>query len=173
MTCTFIRTLLFFAAAFILQNGFAQPLSAAFDPPGRKRFYFNTGDEIHLRLRSEKKMQSYLITSVRDSGMILEGRFFAPYGQIRSIKLYPRVRNRGLKKILAYSGILLPAVTGVNALINPGTNLQVGLPLLGVAIPTLIAYLGLKMNDWIGVTYRCGGRNRIKPVLIPRYQPLN
>lgn len=166
MTRILQRTFLFFALCFCCQAAFSQALSVAFDPPGRKRFYFNVGDEIHIRLRNENQINTYLITDVRDSGLVLEARFFTPYEDIQSIRLFPRKRNRGAKKILAYTGILLPAITLVNALINPGTNLQVGVPLLGVAVPTLAAYLGLKMNDWVGVTYNCR-RNRLKPVIAP------
>jgi|GEM_PF-1007071 len=166
MTRTLQRIFLFFALCFCCQAAFSQALSAAFDPPGRKRFYFNVGDEIHIRLRDQKQPGTYLITDVRDSGLVLEARFFTPYEDIHSIKLFPRKRNRGLKKALAYGGIVLPAITLVNALINPGTSLQVGIPLLGVAVPALATYLGLKMNDWVGITYNCR-RNRLKPVIAP------
>ena len=46
----------------------------AFDPPGRSRLYFGIGDEIYLKIDDDKTFTPWVITSVTDSGFVVEGR---------------------------------------------------------------------------------------------------
>lgn len=109
------------------------------------------------------------ITLINDSGIVFDNRYFAYYTDIDKITLFPRKRVRGLKKIMAFGGLVFPGVSAANAIFNkniPKDNL--GYIALG-AVPFAATYLGLKMNDWVGVTYNTK-RNRIKPVV---YNPYN
>lgn len=164
---TYASTLICLFLAF---NCYAQDnlgLSAAFDPPGRKRFYFNSGDYIKIKLNGQKGMQTLMITDVRDTGIVFNSRHFTYYNQIDRITLFPRKRNRGLKKILAFGGLVMPAISGANALLNKNIPRTYLAPIALGGVPFAAAYLGLKMNDWVGVSYNCK-RNRLKPTL---YQP--
>lgn len=159
-----------FFCLFIALNCFAQDntrLSAAFDPPGRKRFYFNAGDYIKVKINSQDGMQTLMITEVRDSGVVFNSRYFTYYNQIDRITLFPRKRNRGLKKVLAFGGLVMPGISGANALLNKNMPRTYLAPIALGGVPFAAAYFGLKMNDWVGVRYNCK-RNRIKPTI---YQP--
>src|SRR5690606_1031156 len=155
---------------FFALNCWAQELerlSAAFDPPGRKRFYFNSGDYIKVKLNGQEGMQTLLITDVRDSGLVFNSRYFAYFNQIDRITLFPRKRNRGLKKVLAFGGLVMPGISAGNALLNKNMPRTYLAPIALGGVPFAAAYLGLKMNDWVGVTYNCK-RNRMKVTI---YQP--
>lgn len=166
-----LKFLFIFVLGFLLENlAFAQRerISAVFDPPARKRFYFNAGDYIKVKIKNNDGMYVLGITEVRDSGFVIENQYFTPFSDIEKITLFPQKRLRGLKKTLAFGGFVFPLVSAGNALFNKNIPKDNLLPIAAGALPFGAAYLGLKINDWVGVTYSTK-RNPIKPVLYNPY----
>ena len=151
-------------AYIALVNAQNTSMSAAFDPPGRSRFYFNPGDEIRLKIKGEDRSQTYYITQISEEGLLLENRHLASFSDIERITLYPRRPLRSLKGILLGGGVLFP-VTGITTELLLKTMKPIDIAYYGAsATPFLFAYMGIRLNERYGVSYR-SKKNKIKPVI--------
>ncbi len=147
-------------------SGLAQNRFVAFDPPGKKRIYFSVGDEIRLRFEGEKSFTPWIITSVTDSGFVVEGRHFVKPERVTGIKVYPRRPVRMLKRLLLYGGAGLPLLMVANYALNPSDS-RIFIPTVaGISGGMLTTWLILKSFDWAGMKYKVSAERPLKMLIL-------
>jgi len=143
----------------------------AFDPPGRSRIYYGIGDEIFLKIDDEKTFTPWVITSVTDSGFTVEGKHFVDPARVSAIKVYPKRKMRGLKRVLLYGGVALPVLMVANFFINPSQS-KIFIPsVAGISGGMLITWLILKSFDWAGVRYKVSPDRPLKMIILDMKAP--
>jgi hypothetical protein len=152
-------------------SGLAQNRFVAFDPPGKKRIYYSVGDEIRLRFEGEKSFTSWLITSVTDSGFVVEGRHFVKPERVTGIHVYPRRPVRMLKRLLLYGGAGLPILMVANYALNPSES-RIFIPTVaGISGGMLASWLILKSFDWAGIKYKVSSERPLKMLILDLNPP--
>jgi hypothetical protein len=152
-------------------SGLAQNRFVAFDPPGKKRIYYSVGDEIRLRFEGEKSFTSWLITSVTDSGFVVEGRHFVKPERVSGIHVYPRRPVRMLKRLLLYGGAGLPILMVANYALNPSDS-RIFIPTVaGISGGMLASWLILKSFDWAGIKYKVSSERPLKMLILDLNPP--
>ena len=143
----------------------------AFDPPGRSRLYYGIGDEIYLKIDDDKTFTPWVITSVTDSGFVVEGRHFVDPARVSAIKVYPKHKLKGLKRLLLYGGVALPVLMVANAFID-GNQQRVFIPTVaGISGGMLLTWLVLKSFDWAGVRYKVSPNRPLKMLILDMKAP--
>lgn len=138
----------------------------AFDPPGRNRVYYGIGDEIYLKLDDDKEFTPWVVTNVTDSGFVVEGRHFVDPDRVSAIKVYPKRKLRGLKRVLIYGGVALPLLMITNFFINPSES-QIFIPTVaGVSGGMIFTWLILKSFDWAGMRYKVNKNRPLKMLIL-------
>ena len=143
----------------------------AFDPPGRSRLYYGVGDEIYMKLDDDKTFTPWVITSVTDSGFVVEGRHFVDPARVSAIKVYPKRKLRGLKRLLIYGGAGLPILMVVNAFISHSQQTAFIPAVAGVSGGMILTWLILKSFDWAGIRYRVSPERPLKMLILDMKAP--
>lgn len=143
----------------------------AFDPPGRSRLYYGIGDEIFLKLDDEKEFSSWVITSVTDSGFVVEGRHFVDPARVKAIKVYPKRAVRGLKRILLFGGVGLPVLMVANFFISKDQQFVFIPTVAGISGGMLVTWLILKSFDWAGIRYKVSPERPLKMLIMDMKAP--
>lgn len=168
-------TILFLLLAACGLSAQAQPLPnnryVAFDPPGRSRLYFGIGDDIYLKLEGDKNFTPWVITSVYDSGFVVEGRHFVDPARVKAIKVYPKRKIRAIKRLLLYGGATLPALMLVNFIISKDQQLVFVPAVAGVSGGMLLTWLILKSFDWAGMRYKVTEDRPLKMLILDMKAP--
>ncbi|MCG9910823.1 MAG: hypothetical protein MH137_05920 [Flavobacteriales bacterium] len=143
----------------------------AFDPPARKRVYYGIGDEILIKLDDDKHFTPWVITAVTDSGFVVEGKHFVHPERVSAIKMYPKRRLVGLKRILIYGGAALPVLMLTNYALNPSQS-QIFIPTVaGVSGGMIFTWLILKSFDWGGMRYKVNQNRPLKMLILDMKAP--
>lgn len=171
------KTIAFFIFSLIsLLGTYAQTQNpfnryVAFDAPGRSRIYYGVGDDIYLKLDDDKQFTPYTITAISDSGFVIEGREFIDPSRATAIKVYPKRKLRGLKRLLIYGGAALPALMLINYAINPSES-KIFIPTVaGVSGGMIVSWLILKSFDWAGVRYKIKPDRPLKMLILDMKAP--
>jgi hypothetical protein len=143
----------------------------AFDPPGRSRVYYGVGDEIFIKLDDDKKFVPWVITSVTDSGFVVEGNHFVDPARVSALKVYPKRKLRGLKRVLIYGGAALPALMLINYAISPSQSRIFVPAVAGISGGMLVSWLILKSFDWAGVRYKIKPDRPLKMLILDMKAP--
>lgn len=143
----------------------------AFDPPGRSRLYYGIGDEIFLKLDDEKEFTPWTITSVTDSGFVVEGRHFVDPTRVKAIKVYPKRPMRGLKRLLLFGGVGLPVLMVANFFISKDQQFVFIPTVAGISGGMLVTWLILKSFDWTGVRYKVSPERPLKMLILDMKAP--
>lgn len=152
------------------QNPFTNRF-VAFDPPGRQRVYYGIGDEIYLKIDDDKTFTPWTITSVTDSGFVVEGKHFVDPATVTGIKVYPKRKLRALKRILIYGGAALPTLMLLNYAINPSQSRIFVPTVAGISGGMIVAWLILKSFDWAGVRYKVKPERPLKMLILDMKAP--
>lgn len=143
----------------------------AFDPPGRSRLYYGIGDEIFLKLDDDKDFTPWVITSVTDSGFVVEGRHFVNPERVKAIKVYPKKPMRGLKRFLLFGGVGLPVLMVANFFISKEQQFIFVPTVAGISGGMLVTWLILKSFDWAGVRYKVTPERPLKMLILDMKAP--
>lgn len=165
---------IFLCLGFVIANAQTQnPFNrfVAFDAPGRARIYYTIGDDIYLKLDDDKRFTPYTITSISDSGFVVEGREFIDPSRAKALKVYPQKKLRGLKRLLIYGGAALPILMLVNYAITPDQS-RIFIPsVAGVSGGMIVTWLILKSFDWSGVRYKVSPDRPLKILILDMKAP--
>jgi len=153
------------------QNPFASNRYVAFDPPGRSRVYYGIGDEIFMKLDDEKKFTAWTITSVTDSGFVVENHHFVDPARVSALKVYPKRKLRGLKRVLIYGGAALPALMLINYAISPDQSRVFVPAVAGISGGMIVTWLILKSFDWAGTRYKVSEDRPLKMLILDMKAP--
>ena len=166
--------ILFFVSVFVAEAQTQNPFGnryVAFDPPGRSRVYYGVGDEIFIKLDEEKTFTPWVITSVTDCGFVVEGNHFVDPARVSALKVYPKRKLRGLKRILIYGGAALPALMLLNYAISPNQSRIFVPAVAGISGGMLVSWLILKLFDWAGVRYKVKPERPLKMLILDMKAP--
>lgn len=166
--------ILFFVSVFVAEAQTQNPFGnryVAFDPPGRSRVYYGVGDEIFIKLDEEKTFTPWIITSVTDSGFVVEGNHFVDPTRVSALKVYPKRKLRGLKRLLIYGGASLPALMLLNYAISPNQSRIFVPAVAGISGGMLVSWLILKSFDWAGVRYKVKPERPLKMLILDMKAP--
>jgi hypothetical protein len=143
----------------------------AFDPPGKRRVYYAVGDEIRLRLEGDRHFTPWIITSITDSGFVVEGKHFVRPDMVSGIKMYPRRPMRTLKRLLIYGGAGLPILLVANYALNPAGS-EIFVPTVAATSAGMITtWLILKSFDWAGMKYKVNADRPLKMLILDLSAP--
>ncbi len=161
-----MRMLKLFAVLLLPVLGWAQNRFVAFDPPCKKRVYYAVGDEIRIRLDGDRHFTPWIITSISDSGFVVEGKHFVKPDMVTGIKMYPRRPMRALKRLLIYGGAGLPILMVTNYALNPSQS-EIFIPTVaGVSAGMITTWLILKSFDWAGMKYKVNEERPLKMLIL-------
>jgi hypothetical protein len=170
----FLAVAIFILTAFLgnaqTQNPFGNKY-VAFDPPGRGRIYYGIGDEIFLKMDGDKNFTPWTVTAVSDSGFVVEGSHFVDPEKVSAIKVYPKRKLRGLKRILIYGGVALPALMLLNYAIKPSESRLLVPTVAGISGGMIVTWLILKSFDWAGVRYKVSPDRPLKMLILDMKAP--
>lgn len=153
------------------QNPYANKRYVAFDPPGRSRIYYGIGDEIFMKVDDDQRFSPWTITSITDSGFVVEGKRFIEPSHVSAIKVYPKRKLRGLKRLLIYGGAALPTLMLLNYAISPSQSRIFVPAVAGVSGGMIISWLILKSFDWAGVRYKIKPERPLKMLILDMSAP--
>lgn len=150
-------------------NVMSQRFLAIYKNNGSRELFYQ-GEEIKIKLTGEDAFTSRTIFSVTDSGFVTDGRNFVNLNDVTHVKVYSKKQKRVIKALLLYGGLMVPAVSGVNGLINKTSPVFSTWSLIygGASLAT---YGTLMAIDHSGKTYKIAPSRPLKVIILDMNAP--
>lgn len=161
---------LFLIISFVsLSNVWSQRFLAIYKNNGSRELFYQ-GEEVKIKLSGEDAFTSRTIFSVTDSGFVTDGRNFVRLSDVTHVKVYSKKQKRVIKALLLYGGLMVPAVSGVNGLINKTSPVFSTWSLIygGASLAT---YGTLMAIDHAGKTYKITENRPLKVIILDMNAP--